>query len=83
MQKENYLGFGNRARIRKIGRNIMGQKNNARKVLFMAIDQKAQEAVEKVDSCCDGCELFRIAKKRLERRKILMRLVVLKMKVGW
>ena len=49
----------------------------------MAIDQKSQEAVEKVDSCCDGCELFRIAKKRLERRKILMRLVVLKMKVGW
>ena len=28
----------------------------------MATDQKGREAVEKVDSCCDGSELFRIAK---------------------
>ena len=28
------------------------------------MDQKAQEAVEKVDSSCDGHELFRIAKQR-------------------
>ena len=28
----------------------------------MAMDQKAWEAVEKVNSCCDGQELFRIAK---------------------
>ena len=28
------------------------------------MDQKAWEVVEKVDSCQDGCELFRIAKQR-------------------
>ena len=28
------------------------------------MDQKAWEAVEKVDSSCDGHELFRIAKER-------------------
>ena len=28
----------------------------------MAMDQKAREAVKKVDLCRDGCELFRIAK---------------------
>ena len=30
----------------------------------MAMDQKAQKVVEKVDSCRDGCELFRIDKQR-------------------
>ena len=33
------------------------------------MDQKAWEAVEKVDSCWDGCELFRIAKRRAEEKK--------------
>ena len=46
----------------------------------MAMDQKAREAVEKVDSCRDGRDLFRIAK-GLGRGKMLG-LVVLKMKVG-
>ena len=31
---------------------------------YMAMDQKALEAVEKVNSCRDGQELFRIAKQR-------------------
>ena len=44
-------------------------KKDAKRVLCMAIDQKAQEAVGKVDSCCDGCELFRIAKQRIEEKK--------------
>ena len=30
----------------------------------MAMDQKAREAVKKVDLCRDGCELCRIAKQR-------------------
>ena len=30
----------------------------------MAMDHKVEEAVEKVDLCCDGCGLFRIAKQR-------------------
>ena len=33
------------------------------------MDQKAREAMEKVDSCCDGCELFRIAKQRVGEKK--------------
>ena len=32
----------------------------------MALDQKAREAVKKVDSCLDDCELFRIAKQMVE-----------------
>ena len=32
------------------------------RVVYMAMDQKAREAVKKVDSCRDGCELFRITK---------------------
>ena len=39
-------------------------KKDAKRVVYMAVDQKAQEAVEKVDSSRDGCELFRIAKQR-------------------
>ena len=35
----------------------------------MAMDQKALKAVEKVDSCCDGCQLFRIAKHRAGEKK--------------
>ena len=31
----------------------------------MAMDKKAREAVEKVDSCRDGRELFRIVKQRV------------------
>ena len=49
----------------------------------MAMDQKTQEAVEKVDLCRDGRELFRIAKQRFGEKKMLLGLVVLKMKVGW
>ena len=33
------------------------------------MDQKAREAMEKVDSCCDGLELFRIAKQRVGEKK--------------
>ena len=53
-------------------------KKDVKRVVYMAVDQKAQEMVEEVDSCCDGRELFRIAKQRLGRIKMLLRLVVLK-----
>ena len=33
------------------------------------MDQKAQEAVERVDLCCNGRELFRIAKQRVRDKK--------------
>ena len=38
------------------------EKKDARRVIYMDMDQKAREVVEKVDSCRDGCELFRTAK---------------------
>ena len=59
-------------------------KKDAKRAVYIAMDQKAREAMEKVDSCCDGCELFRIAKQRVGEKKdvVGIRLVVLKIKVG-
>ena len=45
----------------KIGRNIEAKKD-AMRVVHRAMDQKAREVVEKVDSCRDGCELFTTVK---------------------
>ena len=56
------LGFGNRVRMRK---KYCEAKKDAKRVVYMAMNQKAGEAVEKVDSCCDDRELFRIAKQRV------------------
>ena len=66
VERGSYLGFGNRVRMRKMGRNIVRQK---KKLVYIAIDQKAWEAVEKVDSCCDGHESFRIAKQRAGEKR--------------
>ena len=60
VERESYLGFG----MGKIGRNIVGQKKHAKRVVYMAMNQKARETVEKVGSCRDGRELFRISKKK-------------------
>ena len=35
----------------------------------MAMDQKAREALKKIDSCCDGRELVRISKQRVGENK--------------
>ena len=56
-------------------------KKDAKRVVYMAVDQKPQEAVEKVVLCCDGPGMISIDK-GLRRRKILLGIVVLKMKVG-
>ena len=66
VERESYL-----VGMRKIGRNIVRQKKDAKRVVYIAMNQKAQEAVEKIDMCCDGHELFRIAK-RLGRKKTLL-----------
>ena len=55
--------------MRKIGRSIARQKKDAKRVVYMAMDQKAWEAVEKVDSCRHGCEFFRIAKQSAEEKR--------------
>ena len=43
-------------------------KKDAKRVVYMAMNQKAREAVE-VNSCRHGRELFRIAKQRLGEKK--------------
>ena len=46
------------------------------------MNQKVREAVEKVDSCRDGRELFRIAKQRVGEKKDVVRVSCLKDKSG-
>ena len=60
VERDIYIGFGNSQR--KIARTIDRQKKDAKGVVYMAINQKAQETVKKVDSYCDGRELLRIVK---------------------
>ena len=60
----------------------MRQKKDAKRVEFMAMDQKAQEAVEKVDSCRDGNELFRITKQRVGEKKDVVGVSCLKDESG-
>ena len=40
-------------------------KKDTKRVVYRSMDQKAQEALEKVDLCRDGCKLFRISKQRV------------------
>ena len=48
---------------------MQGKKKDAKRVVYMAMDQKAWEAVEKIDSCRHGCEFFRIAKQSAEEKR--------------
>ena len=57
-------------------------KKDAKRVVYVAIDQKAWEAVEKVDSSCDGRELFRTAKQRTEEKSDVVGVSCLKDKSG-
>ena len=51
-------------------------KKDATRVVYIAMDQKAQEAVEKVDLCLE------YPNKGLGRRKMFLGLVFLKIKLG-
>ena len=53
-------------------------KKDAKRVVYMANDQKACEALEMVDLCCDGRELFRIAKQRVVEKKDVVSVSCLK-----
>ena len=68
VESESYLGFGKRLRMRK---KYCEAKKDAKRVVYMAMNQKAQKAVEDESP-----------NKVLGRRKMLLGLVVLKMKVG-
>ena len=60
----------------------MWGKNDAKGAVYMAMDQKAWEAVEKADLCCDGCELFRIAKQRDGEKENVVGVSCLKEEIG-
>ena len=68
VESESYLGFGKRLGMRK---KCCEAKKDAKRVVYMAMNQKAQKAVEDESP-----------NKVLGRRKMLLGLVVLKMKVG-
>ena len=53
-------------------------KKDAKTVVYMAMDQKALEEVEKVDSCCNGRELFRNVKQRAGEKKDVVKISFLK-----
>ena len=50
VERGSYLGFGNKVGMRKTARNCEAKKD-AKRIVYMAMDQKAWEAVEKVDFC--------------------------------
>ena len=51
--------------------------------MAFVFDRKALEAVEKVNWCHYGCDLFRIASQRDGEKTVDCLIVVLTMKVGW
>ena len=81
VEKEGYLGFGNRVGMRKIGSNIVRQKKML-KVVYMTMVHKAQKVVEKVDLFYDCSELFRIAKQRVGEKKDVVGVSCLKDESG-
>ena len=81
-RKTELLRIWKQSRNEKVRKKYCEAKKDSKKVVYMAIEQKGREPVEKVDSCRDGREFFKIAKKRLGRREILSGLVILKMTVG-
>ena len=57
-------------------------KKDAKRVEYINMDQKAQEAVKKADSSCDGRKLFRIAKQSFGEKKDILGVSSLKDESG-
>ena len=57
-------------------------KKNAKRVVYIAITQKARETVEMVGSCCDERELFKIVKQRVGENKGVVWVICLKGESG-
>ena len=74
-------------RISKESQNEEGRekyceaKKDTKRVVYMAMNQKAQEAVE-VDSCPNSRELLRIAKQRAEEKRDVVGVSCLKDETG-
>ena len=71
VERENYLGFGSRAVMRRIGGNILRQKNILRENSICGYGSNSSRSggFEKSDLCWDGRELFRITKQRVRKKK--------------
>ena len=50
---------------------------------IVSMDRAARQALEKVNSCCCGYELFRIVKQRTGEKAHVTEVTCLKMKVIW
>ena len=68
VRRKSYLGFGN-SQYEEDRKKYCEAKKDAKTVVYMAMDQKVWEVVEKVDSYRDGRELFRITKQRVGGKK--------------
>ena len=69
VERESYLGFQQSRNEEDMKKCCEAKKKDAKRVVYMVMDQKAREAVEKVNSCRDCRELFRIAKQRVGEKK--------------
>ena len=63
VERESYLGFGNR-RNEEDRTKYCEAKKDAKRVVYMAMHQKVWDAVEKVNSCRDGRKLLGITKQK-------------------
>ena len=69
-RKRELFNIWKQNRNEKIRRNIVTQKKDAERVVYMAMDEKAWEVIENVDSCRDGREFLEFPDKELGRREI-------------
>ena len=77
VEKQSYFGLGN-SQNKENRKKYCETKKDAKRVVYMAMDQKAREAVEKVDSSYNGNELFRIAKQTVGEKKDIVGVSCLK-----
>ena len=75
-RKRELFRIWRQRRIEEDSKKYCKIEKDAKRVVYMAIDQKARKAVEKVDSSRDGRELFRIAKQRAGEKSDVVGLVV-------
>ena len=77
-RKRELFRIWKRSRNEEDTKKYCEAKKDARKLVYKATDQKAREVMQKIDSCHDGCELFRIAKQRVGEREDVVGVTCLK-----
>ena len=81
VERGSYLRFGN-SRNEEDRNKYCEVKNDAKRVVYVAMNKKAREAVGEVDSCRDGRELFSIGKQRVGEKKDVVGVSCLKGESG-